>query len=695
MIGSDLGRLAVFAALPFARSAAEIVVLAVVAGIGNAFFRPAVLAGLPNLVSADELPGANALHPARRLDDDRRSGRCSGACSSPPRGPHLAYWVNAATFAFSALLVARDPRHGCCRASRPVGRGRWSDLAEGYAVVRRSRALVCVLVVWSIVMLARRRRQPGRGLPRARELPRRRLRLRPALGRLRPRARPRRARLGRADRAQPRRRLRALPRASSRSASPAPPPRPTSGSGHSRWSLAGFGNGGAVVANITLVQRGAPDRAARPRLHAAHERQLRRARASPSSPPARSRTPSARAGPTPAAAGVILCAALIAARFARSARLDLHPAVYARVSAASSPAEPRRRCARRATRARSRGRSRWSRTAIRARRGARWRPSQATGQRLRRRAHRPARGRQVDAHLRARRARRAPPASASASSPSTRRAPSAPGRCSATASAWPSTSSTPASSSARWARAASRRPRRGRRCRRCRCSARPARTSSSSRRSAPARASSAVLDVADTVVLVLDARRRRRGAGAQGRDHGDPRHRSSSTSATSPAPSRSPASCAARSRSAPGRPPLLLMTDARGGQGTAELWQRDRAAPGRARRRRQPRAAPRRAAASREVLTVASARARRYLENAVDADPALVALLEEVRLGRLDPLSAVEQILAHGASRLATTTTPTLADIEAAARAARRPRARDARLRLRHALRRRRAARRC
>ncbi len=50
MIASDLARLAVFVALPFAGSAQVIVLLAVVAGIGNAFFRPAVLAGLPNLV---------------------------------------------------------------------------------------------------------------------------------------------------------------------------------------------------------------------------------------------------------------------------------------------------------------------------------------------------------------------------------------------------------------------------------------------------------------------------------------------------------------------------------------------------------------------------------------------------------------------------------------------------------------------
>ena len=61
MVGADVGRLAVFAALPFTTSATQVVVLAAVAGVGNALFRPALLAGLPNLVGAAELPAANAL----------------------------------------------------------------------------------------------------------------------------------------------------------------------------------------------------------------------------------------------------------------------------------------------------------------------------------------------------------------------------------------------------------------------------------------------------------------------------------------------------------------------------------------------------------------------------------------------------------------------------------------------------------
>jgi MFS family permease len=152
MIGSDLVRLVVFALLPFASSAADVVVLAVVAGIGNAFFRPAVLAGLPNLVSGEELGNANALLQLVEWTATALGPLVGGAIVAAS-GPNLAYAVNAATFAVSAALVVRIPGR-LLQSDRPIGRGRWSDLAEGYSVVRHSRALVCVLVVWSIVMAA-------------------------------------------------------------------------------------------------------------------------------------------------------------------------------------------------------------------------------------------------------------------------------------------------------------------------------------------------------------------------------------------------------------------------------------------------------------------------------------------------------------------------------------------------------------
>jgi MFS family permease len=152
MIGSDLGRLAVFAVLPFTNSAAATVALAALAGIGNGFFRPAVLAGLPNLVTDVELPAANALLQLVEWTTTA-VGPIVGGAIVALSGPHLAYWVNAGTFAVSAALVAAIPA-ALLQSDRLTGHGHWRDLAEGWAVVRGSRALMCVLVAWSTVMLA-------------------------------------------------------------------------------------------------------------------------------------------------------------------------------------------------------------------------------------------------------------------------------------------------------------------------------------------------------------------------------------------------------------------------------------------------------------------------------------------------------------------------------------------------------------
>lgn len=147
MIGSDLGRFAVFAALPFTHSALGTIILAAAAGVGNAFFRPAVLAGLPNLVADEDLPSANALLQLVEWTTTA-AGPLVGGALVAAAGPDLAYWVNAGTFAFSALLVAAIPA-ALLQSDRPIGRGHWADLGEGYRAVRSSRALMCVLVAWS------------------------------------------------------------------------------------------------------------------------------------------------------------------------------------------------------------------------------------------------------------------------------------------------------------------------------------------------------------------------------------------------------------------------------------------------------------------------------------------------------------------------------------------------------------------
>ena len=152
MIGSDLLRVAVFAALPFASSATAIVALALVAGLGDAFFRPAVLAGVPNMVAEEDLADANFLLTAAQWLTTA-AGPLIGGALVAASGPDLAYWVNAVSFLVSALLIARIEAR-LLQSDRPLSRGHWRDLGDGIALVRSSAPLLVVFVVWNIGMLA-------------------------------------------------------------------------------------------------------------------------------------------------------------------------------------------------------------------------------------------------------------------------------------------------------------------------------------------------------------------------------------------------------------------------------------------------------------------------------------------------------------------------------------------------------------
>ena len=148
MVGSDLVRCAVFCALPFAGSAGAIVALAGIAGFTTGFFRPAVYAGLPNLVREEELARANSLLQTGENISWTVAPILGGALVAASN-PETAYWVNAASFLLSALLILGIPGaklHGALATTR----GYLHDLTDGFKRVVRTRPLLTVLIVWTI-----------------------------------------------------------------------------------------------------------------------------------------------------------------------------------------------------------------------------------------------------------------------------------------------------------------------------------------------------------------------------------------------------------------------------------------------------------------------------------------------------------------------------------------------------------------
>ncbi len=152
MIAADALRFGVFVALPFANSPATVVGLALVAGLATGFFRPAVYAGIPNLVPEDELPSANAL--LQTVENASWAvGPLVGGVLTAAAGPSAAYGINAASFLVSIALLVRIPPR-LLQSERALSRGHWRDLRDGFGAALRSPSMRAVLVGWGIASLA-------------------------------------------------------------------------------------------------------------------------------------------------------------------------------------------------------------------------------------------------------------------------------------------------------------------------------------------------------------------------------------------------------------------------------------------------------------------------------------------------------------------------------------------------------------
>lgn len=151
LVGADVVRLIVFVLLTFTVTPGQIVALALVAGIATGFARPAAYAGLPNLVSVEDLPRANAL---LRLAEQLTitAGTLLGGAIAAAAGPDPAYVINAVTFGVSAVLLLQIPR-ALLQQGRTGSRGYWQDLGEGIRLVLHSRPLLAVLLSWNLAMI--------------------------------------------------------------------------------------------------------------------------------------------------------------------------------------------------------------------------------------------------------------------------------------------------------------------------------------------------------------------------------------------------------------------------------------------------------------------------------------------------------------------------------------------------------------
>jgi MFS family permease len=133
-VAADLLRAAAFAGLIFAGGIAQMIALALVAGVAGALSRPATSALVPSLVSPGRLNAANALYAVVR-DWGELIGPAVAAGLMLLAGPELVIGLNAATFAISAALLLR--LRGGLRPATGAGDARVSTATGVGAILRR------------------------------------------------------------------------------------------------------------------------------------------------------------------------------------------------------------------------------------------------------------------------------------------------------------------------------------------------------------------------------------------------------------------------------------------------------------------------------------------------------------------------------------------------------------------------------
>jgi predicted MFS family arabinose efflux permease len=130
----------------------EVAALVAVLGVGDALFLPAVTAIVPSLVPDEEIVEANALDRLVQPLCLRFIGPALGGVLIAVLGAGEAFLIDAASFALSALAVARITRRP--PPARASGTDVRAELAEGWAFVRAHRWLWVTLASAAAALLA-------------------------------------------------------------------------------------------------------------------------------------------------------------------------------------------------------------------------------------------------------------------------------------------------------------------------------------------------------------------------------------------------------------------------------------------------------------------------------------------------------------------------------------------------------------
>ncbi|MBI3648515.1 MAG: MFS transporter [Actinobacteria bacterium] len=161
MVGADLARLAVVAALLLAQTPSILqlcIVAAFLGGLG-AIFQPSLFSSIPNVVGEGEVVAANATVSAT-FHFAILAGPAVGGLLVGRISPQAFFAFNALSFGLSALLVGSTKLPVTSRPGGPTKSSAFDDLREGIRYVVRTRLPRGVLIVMGLVLFGAATKAP-------------------------------------------------------------------------------------------------------------------------------------------------------------------------------------------------------------------------------------------------------------------------------------------------------------------------------------------------------------------------------------------------------------------------------------------------------------------------------------------------------------------------------------------------------
>src|SRR4051812_11943016 len=154
MIVCDLLGAACYIAMGLVNEPATLIAIGTVASVLHLPFGPSSSAAVPNLATEDDLSWANGVLSAAGGTGILLGPALAGALTGFLGGAEPVYWLNAASFVFSASLIATIKGRFSVAEKTEEPEERWHQMWAGWAYIARKPVLLTLTIIGAVTFIA-------------------------------------------------------------------------------------------------------------------------------------------------------------------------------------------------------------------------------------------------------------------------------------------------------------------------------------------------------------------------------------------------------------------------------------------------------------------------------------------------------------------------------------------------------------